>query len=302
MLPRACSGKLMEQAREWQVVDLLKTTEAFFSSKGVDEARIGAELLLSQVLGLKRIELYLNYQRPVFPDELERFRGLCRQRLEGLPLQYIAGEQIFYGLQFHVDGRVLIPRPETELLVEHALGFLEKEENARVMDIGTGSGCIAVTMALRNPSLVVDALDCSTDALAVALSNAEAHKVQDRVGFHQADMFSDSFSVPFSAGSYGLIVSNPPYIPDAEWDHLQREVREYEPRLALTTPTGMECYRAIATHAVKLLKPEGVLCVEVHADGAEAVSAIMASAGFSSISVMQDYSRLDRMISGRYLP
>ncbi|MDT9546023.1 MAG: peptide chain release factor N(5)-glutamine methyltransferase [Chlorobium sp.] len=290
---------LMEQVREWQVVDLLKTTEEFFSSKGVDEARIGAELLLSQVLGLKRIELYLNYQRPVYPDELERFRGLCRQRLEGRPVQYIAGEQFFYGLQFHVDERVLIPRPETELLVEHALSVLENTENSLVMDIGTGSGCIGITMALRNSSLVVDALDCSADALAVAQSNAEAHQVQDRVRFHEADMFSDSFTAPFASGSYSLIVSNPPYIPDAEWDLLQREVREYEPRIALTTPTGLESYRAIAGHAGELLKPGGVLCFEVHADGAAAVSDSMASSGFSSITVRQDYSGLDRIVSGR---
>ncbi|RTY38848.1 peptide chain release factor N(5)-glutamine methyltransferase [Chlorobium phaeovibrioides] len=290
---------LMEQVREWQVVDLLKTTEEFFSSKGVDEARIGAEMLLSQVLGLKRIELYLNYQRPVYPDELERFRGLCRQRLEGRPVQYIAGEQFFYGLQFHVDERVLIPRPETELLVEHALGFLENTQSARVMDIGTGSGCIAVTMALRNASLVLDALDCSVEALAVARGNALAHKVQDRVRFHEADIFRDSFTAPFSAGTYSLIVSNPPYIPDAEWELLQREVREYEPRLALTTPTGMECYRAIAGHAGELLKPEGVLCFEVHAEGAAAVGAIMDSSGFSAITVTKDYSGLDRLVSGR---
>lgn len=293
----------MERHASWQVVDLLRTTIDFFTSRAVDEARISAELLLAHVLGVPRLNLYLQHDRPVMPDELDRFRELCRQRLNGRPVQYLAGEQFFYGLRFQVDERVLIPRPETELLVETALECLAEsgEEAPSVLDIGTGSGCIPVTMALRHRGLCADAVDISPEALDVAAANIAAHEVGERVLPVRADLFDPAFAERLGkrAGSYDLVISNPPYIPDSEWEELQAEVRDYEPRLALTVPEGTECYGAIAAHASRLLRPGGLCCFELHADAAEAVRALMQEAGFGSIRVQKDYSGHDRVMVGR---
>lgn len=293
----------MAELKEWQVISLLKTTADFFEAKKVDEPRISAELLLGHILGQSRLQLYLHHNRPVYQDELDRFRELCRQRLEGRPVQYITGEQYFYGLEFNVDERVLIPRPETELLVEHALECLGMtgrggSGQAKVLDIGTGSGCIAVTMAKLCPSLTVTALDCSPDALDIARINAARHAVESRIAFIEADMFDALFASALPESYYDLIVCNPPYIPESEWNGLQEEVRQYEPKIALTTPLGMECYAAVSLLAEKLLVPDGTLCFELHADGAAAVSELMAASGFSGVTVSKDYSGLDRFISG----
>ena len=293
----------MEELKEWHVVELLKTTADFFSAKNVDEPRRSSELLLGHVLSKSRLQLYLHHDRPVYQEELDRFRKLCRQRLDGRPVQYITGEQYFYGLQFMVDERVLIPRPETELLVEHALASLGMTKRgdaaeAKVLDIGTGSGCIAVTMAKFSPSLRVTAVDNSLDALAVARENAAKHGVESQMTFIHADMFDEQFASKLPENLYNLIISNPPYIPRAEWEGLQREVRQYEPESALTTPEGTECYRVIASLAPSLLVPGGKLCFELHADGAAMVSEFMVLHGFTGITVSKDYSGLDRIISG----
>ena len=293
----------MEEVKVWEVVELIKTTTEYFVAKKVDEPRISAELLLGHVLSKSRLELYLHHNRPVYQDELDRFRAFCRQRIEGRPVQYIIGEQFFYGMQFMVDERVLVPRPETELLVEHALeslgmtgrgGSLE----AKVLDIGTGSGCIAVTMATLCPELKVTAVDFSLDALAVARLNAAKHGVESRIAFVFADMFEEFFAAKLPASSYDLIISNPPYIPALEWEKLQREVKQYEPKIALTTRHGLECYPAIAAQATKILVPGGTLCFELHADAAVKVSKIMEGQGFRGIRVAKDYSGHDRIISG----
>jgi release factor glutamine methyltransferase len=293
----------MEEPKEWQVVELLKRTTDFFVEKQVSEPRLSAELLLGSVIGKSRLELYLHYSRPVYKEELDRFRALCRQRLEGRPVQYIIGEQNFYGLEFTVDERVLVPRPETELLVEHALeslGFSNRggAGEANILDIGTGSGCIAVTMAKLCPSLKVTAVDCSVEALAVAQKNASRHGVESRISFIKADMFDKEFAAKLTGAPFNLIISNPPYIPEAEWESLEREVRDYEPKLALTVPMGIECYRAITEHSVNLLLPGGKLCFELHADAASLVSDLMTDHGFSSVTVSKDYAGLDRIISG----
>jgi release factor glutamine methyltransferase len=293
----------MEEPKVWQVVELLKRTTDFFIEKQVSEPRLSAELLLGSVIGQSRLELYLQHSRPVYKDELDRFRALCRQRLEGRPVQYILGVQHFYGLEFTVDERVLIPRPETELLVEHALEFLGFSSRggtgeAKILDIGTGSGCIAVTMAKLCPSIQVTAVDCSLEALALARMNAARQGVESRISFVHADMFDEAFAAKLTGAPFNLIISNPPYIPEVEWESLQPEVRQYEPKLALTTPQGIECYRAVTEHAGRLLLSGGKLCFELHADAADAVTALMTLQGFTSISVSKDYSDHDRVITG----
>ena len=290
----------MSEERVWSVVELLKTTIAFFTEKKIDEPRLSAELLLGRVLGLQRLQLYLDHERPVMPKELEAFRAACRERLLGRPVQYIAGEAFFYGYRFFVDERVLIPRPETELVLEHAMerlasSGLASTQTPSILDIGTGSGCIAITLALRLPGARLTAADVSPDALDVARRNAEAHGVADRIRFVEADALDASFAEK-AGGPFDLVISNPPYIPEAEWTTLQEEVKQYEPRLALVAPQGFEYYESIVAAAPALLRKGGVLCFELHADGAAGVRKLVAS-GFSGVEVMQDYNKLDRALS-----
>ncbi|MGC8774119.1 MAG: peptide chain release factor N(5)-glutamine methyltransferase [Chlorobaculum sp.] len=290
----------MPEEKVWSVVELLRTTIAFFAEKKIDEPRLSAELLLGHVLGLQRLQLYLDHERPLTLKELEAFRAACRERLQGRPVQYIAGEAFFYGYRFFVDERVLIPRPETELVLEHAMerlaaSGLDSADSPSILDVGTGSGCIAITLALRLPGARVTAADVSADALDVARRNADAHGVADRVRFVEADALSASFADAVG-GQFDLLVSNPPYIPEAEWATLQEEVRQYEPRLALVAPSGFEYYQSIAVAAPSLLRKGGVLCFELHADGAAEVRNLLVSS-FADVQVMQDYNKLDRGLS-----
>lgn len=294
-----------EQQKQWCIVDLLKTTAVFFAGRQVDEPRLSAEILLSHVFGKERLWLYLNHERPVSGSELAVYRELCRQRLEGRPVQYITGEQYFYGKRFLVDERVLIPRPETELLVEHVASALDSRKDrdsgfvCRVLDIGTGSGCISVTLALLLGYPAFTAIDRSVPALEVARSNAEKHGVLSRIRFLEADMFDAGLASRFD-DRFDLIVSNPPYIPEEEWAGLQKEVQGFEPKEALVTPDGTASYMAICRLASSILKPGGELCLEVHADGALRARALMESAGFCGIIVRKDYSGNDRIVSGTF--
>ncbi len=293
----------MGELKEWRVVDLLKTTADYFVTKAVDEPRLSSELLLGHVLSQSRLQLYIDHDRVLTREELDQFRVLCRERLDGRPVQYITGEQFFYGLPFQVDERVLIPRPETELLVEHSLELLgtimpDGAPEPTLLDIGTGSGCIAVTLAKLSPSLRIVAVDASPDALAVARLNAAKHGVESQIRFIQADMFEPYFIAKLPVVPYDLIISNPPYIPRVEWEGLQREVRQFEPEMALTTIRGIECYQAITAVAPSLLRAGGVLTFELHADGAAAVSDSMTEQGFTNLIVTKDYSGFDRILSG----
>ncbi len=292
--------------KEWRTVELLEAAAGHFGASRVPEARLSAEVLLAHVLGKSRLDLYLEHDRPVYADELERFRSLCRERQRGRPVQYLTGEQWFYGRSFAVDGRVLIPRPETELVLEHALErhkALSGEERGgfRALDIGTGSGCIAVTLALREPQAVVTAVDVSAPALDLARENASRHGVRERIRFERADVLQGTFG-RIAGGPFDMIVSNPPYIPLREWEGLQPEVRDHEPRTALVAPGGFEFYDAIAERSRELLGPGGLLCVELHADGAGRASEIVSRAGFRRIEVHKDYSGLDRVLSGVVKP
>jgi len=291
-----------EHTRQWRTLDLLKVTEEHFREKKIDEARLHAEILLAHVLQESRMDLYLNYDRPVEQPQLEAFRVLCRDRLKGRPLQYITGEQIFYGYSFSVDERVLIPRPETELLFEYALerwqaGAPAPESGPEILDIGTGSGCLAVLFAITVPDARITAVDVSAEALEIAALNAEKHGVTERIRFVQSDALHPGFSEKL-AGRYDLIVSNPPYIPESEWSALQKEVKEYEPKIALTISDGFAFYHAITRSASVLLRAGGVLCFELHADGASVVSGSMRDGGYEGIAVQKDYAGLDRVISG----
>jgi release factor glutamine methyltransferase len=288
----------MTEEKLWDVVTLLKTSADFLKQKGIDEARLNAEWLLARVLDLKRFDLYLNFDRPVSPKERERYRELIRRRLSGEPLQYILGETEFFGITLKVDKRALIPRPETELLVEEVINELSKSESLmKILDVGTGSGCIAIALAKTLKASHITAVDSSPDALALAKENAELTGTHEKITFIEADAllpdFAQRFAEPFDA-----LVSNPPYIPIAEKPTLQKELT-FEPEQALFTQTGFEFYEKLCADAKTLLKPNGLLAFELHADGSATVKAIAEKHGFKNIELKKDYSGHTRMLLAR---
>lgn len=279
--------------KEWTVISLLKTSADFLKQKGFSDARLTAELLLAAVLGLQRVELYMNFEQPLSQKELEQFRTLFRRRLSGEPVQYILGQEEFFGLKFEVNPSVLIPRPETELLVEQVIDDFAANAPS-ILDIGTGSGAIAVALAKSLPQATLTAIDISNDALQVAQRNAARHDVQARIEFLCLDALSPNF-VSYFSKSFDVIVSNPPYIPLSEKESLQREVRDFEPYLALFTNSGFEFYEKITSDARSLLRAGGKLYFELHADGKEKVGAILEQGGFQNISFKNDYQGITRI-------
>ncbi len=293
---------MQDSESQWLTLDLLKVAEEHFREKKIEASRLNAEILLAHVLRSTRMDLYLRYDRPVYQEELDAFRSLCRERLNGRPLQYITGEQIFYGHSFLVDERVLIPRPETELVLEHVLdrmraGKAVKGGNVTILDIGTGTGCLAITLALELSGANITAVDLSAEALEVAGHNARIHGVSDRIRFLQVDALAPGFADAVD-GEYDVILSNPPYIPEPEWAGLEKEVKDYEPKIALTTPDGFAFYHAITAHAPALLRAGGVLCFELHAEGAPKVLEIVNARNFRDVELHRDYSGWDRVLSG----
>jgi release factor glutamine methyltransferase len=278
----------------WTVRRVLDWTRQHFEKQQIDSARLTAELLLTHVLKLKRVALYMDLDRPLEKEELATYRALIQRRLAGEPTQYLVGAWEFYGRTFFVDPRVLIPRPETELLVEAVLRALPKDAPCRVLDLCTGSGCIATTIAAERPQASVWATDLSPDALAVARSNAERHHVDGRVTFFEGDLFG-----PLPQGArFDAVVSNPPYVKTGELAGLQREVQK-EPRLALDGGAdGLIFLRRIIDAAQASLVPGGLLALELGEDQGAAVKELLTRAKFHDVRVQPDLERHDRMAFG----
>lgn len=266
---------------------------------GIDEARLNVELLLAHALDLPRISLYTSFDRPLNRDELARFRGLFERRLRREPLQYIVGSANFMGLSIQVDSRVLIPRPETESLIEQVMIRCNNpsvDTTVNILEVGTGSGNIAVALGKYVKRVSVCTLDVSSDALEVARHNAVAHQVIDRIEFHHASIFDDIDKV--LAKRFDYLVSNPPYVARSEWDGLQDEIRFHEPRNALTDEQdGLEFYRRIAEIAPYVLIDGGTILVEVGYAQARAVLDIFTSAGCVDVAVTNDLGGIPRVVS-----
>lgn len=277
--------------QRWTIRKVLDWTRARFERESVDSARLTAEILLAHTLKTERVKLYMDLDRPLVADELGAFRALIQQRLGGEPTQYLVGHREFYGRRFAVDARVLIPRPETELLVEAVLRALPKDATARALDLCTGSGCVALTLAAERPAAEVWASDLSSGALAVAVANAAVMGLTERVRFFEGDLFA-----PLPAGArFEVIVSNPPYIRTSELATLQREVLR-EPRAALDGgDDGLAIIRRIADEAHTWLVPGGRLALEIGDDEGEAVKTLLTRAGYHDVKIEQDYARLDRL-------
>ncbi len=279
----------------WTPLRLLGWTQEFFAKKGVDAPRLTAELLLAHALGCDRVRLYLDFDKPLGDPELARYRELVRRRAEGEPTAYLVGRREFFGHPFQVDARVLVPRPDTEALVEAALERTRSVSmSMRALDLCTGSGCVAVTLAKERPTSTVYATDASEDALAVARENAlrlGAYNVALRAG--------DLYGAVDPALRFDVITANPPYVARGEVPTLMQDVRDFEPRMALEAgDDGLDVIRRVVAGAPAHLVPGGVLAVEVGAGQAPAVAELLRAAGFAAIELRRDYARIERVVSG----
>ena len=265
----------------WTVSSTLAWTRGYLERKGDENPRVSAQWLLSAATKLTRMELYTNFDKPLTPDELASLKAMLLRRVAGEPLQYISGRAPFRTIEVEVVPGVLIPRPETEVLVGEALAFLPKDEERLVLDLCCGSGCIACAVATERPAASVIAADISPEAVAVTKRNVSALGLEKRVTVVQGDLFE---AVPADLkGFIDVIITNPPYVPTAVVDGLSDEVVKFEPRLALDGGAdGLDVFRAILEPAQAFLAPGGVLTAELHETCLEAASALAEDAGFAT--------------------
>ncbi|MCE2502846.1 MAG: peptide chain release factor N(5)-glutamine methyltransferase [Chlorobi bacterium] len=278
------------QTEIWTILRLIEWGTSYFREKRIDSPRLTIELMLAHILNLKRFDLYVQFDRPMLEDELLKLRSMVKQRVAREPLQYILGEAEFHGRRFSVRPGVLIPRPETELLVDEAL---RRTKSLRCLDVGTGSGCIAITISLERPETEVVAIDLSEEAIEIALENAERLKA-GLIDFQNIDFFDDE--AVKSLGSFDLIISNPPYVSTNEMSELQIEVRDYEPRIAVIDGNdGLSFYRRLVELAPVLLRREGEIFLELGYGTANAVRQMFEKGGFQ-VEIYSDYDRIERIL------
>jgi release factor glutamine methyltransferase len=286
--------------RKWTVLPLLEWTAHYLRERSFEESRLNAELLLAHALRLPRLGLYLQFDRPLAARELALFKKLLLRRMTHEPVQYILGETEFMGLPFEVTSAVLIPRPETENLVEESIRWLKSSGSAggRILEIGTGSGNIAVALGKFLPGAHVTSLETSGDALEVARRNCERHGLGN-VEFLRRDVFSAELEGEFDGRVFDAVVSNPPYVSEAEFNLLEPEVREFEPRLATTDGAdGFRFIRRIAGLATGVLRPGGGLFLEIGYGQAEAAARIARESGLTGIGVQNDFGGIGRILTG----
>ncbi len=283
----------------WRPLELVRWSADFFARKGIDTPRLDAELLLARVLGWSRIDLYARFEAAVPADKLARFRQLIQRRAQREPLKYILGEAEFRSLSFLVDRRVMIPRPETETLVNEVLKLaaqLPRKPTLTIADMGTGSGNIAIALAKELPTARVVASDISAGALEVARLNAEKLGVVDRVTFLQGDLYQP-FLDRGMEGKIDLVVSNPPYVAEEDCHRLQPEVVQYEPRVALVAAEGgFAVIRGLVEQAPGMLNPGGWLLFEIGEGQAQKVLEFLRkSADFITTTTISDHQGIERV-------
>ena len=286
--------------RVWKLLDILEETSRFFAARGLENARLQAELLLAAVLEIKRLDLYLQFERPLHTEEVDVYRDYVRQRVQRVPVQYILGATAFRELELTVTPAVLIPRPETEVLVALALHHLKDMSAPWVMDLGCGAGCIGVCVAHEHTRARVASVDISVEALKMTWKNALKNQVGDRLHCLCGDLFE--FFRGQETRRFDAIVSNPPYVHSSRIAALEPEVRDHEPHLALDGgEDGLVYYARIAAQAADFLVPEGVLILEVgDAAQAEDVDALLRQSGyFGDVEVHPDLNDIPRVLISR---
>ncbi len=282
-----------------QVIEIIQLMSKYLEDKGIENARLNAELLSGHVLNLDRVQLYLNFEKPVEKDEADQLRELLKRRANHEPVQYILGETEFYSLKFKVNKHTLIPRPETEILIDailkiHETDFQHKKKT-NILDIGAGCGNIPVTLTKNLATVYVTSIDINSDALKTAQKNAEVHGVADRIQFLHQDVFEDNMN---SFPQFDLIVANPPYIAEDEFNNLPEEIKKYESHTALFGgKDGLKFYHRIVELAKNKLADQGYMTVEIGAaQGKKVQNLFQAKEIFESVHIEKDYNQRDRVV------
>lgn len=281
------------------VLEAIQLSTAYLEKKGVESARTNAELLLAEILKCKRLELYLSFDKPLKEDELSVYREFIRKRGLRIPLQYILGFVDFYGYKFSVDENVLIPRPETELLVEKIIEVYSEKSSVKILDIGSGSGNISIVLGNKISQSIVIGVDISEEAIRIAEKNKKTLMEKDNLSFMKADVFNNDIK---SLGKFDIIVSNPPYISLNDFNDLEPELKNYEPRISLTDESdGLSFYKKIISISKDILNINGRIYFEVGKDQYNFICELMLANGFSNISITKDYAGIQRIVSGDLL-
>lgn len=280
------------------VLDAVQKSTEYLEKKGIESARLNAELLLAEILNCKRLDLYLRFEKPLSDDETNKYRDWIARRGKFEPLQYIIGSVEFYGLKFNVNSSVLIPRQETEILVETIIEQNKSRNGLKILDIGTGSGIIPVVLAKHLSDVQIISIDVSPDAISTAQNNAVLNEVEAKISFVHQSIFESVFE----QDEFDIIVSNPPYVSKDEYISLQKEITEFEPKIALTDDgDGFKYYNFITGKAKFWLKKTGKLYFEVGMDQHERVIEIMNDNEFKNVAAVKDYLNIERVIKGEKL-
>jgi release factor glutamine methyltransferase len=284
------------QPQTWTIEGVLRWATDDFRARGLEKPQLDAQVLLAHALSATRTQLVIDAKKPLAPDELARFRDMVKRRRMHEPVAYVLGAREFYGRMFRVDKRALVPRPDTETLVTVALARTQAcSMSMRALDLCTGTGCVAITLARQRPTARVHATDVSTDALALAAENAQRLGAYN-LSFTHGDLFA---AVPTALAPFDVITANPPYIASAEIATLARDIKEHEPRLALDGGAdGLDLVRRIITGAPPMLASGGVLALEVGAGEAHATGQLFEERGFTCVTITRDYGGIERIVDG----
>ncbi|MFL2989606.1 MAG: peptide chain release factor N(5)-glutamine methyltransferase [Candidatus Neomarinimicrobiota bacterium] len=276
----------------WRIIDVINWGVKYFQDKSFENPRLEIEIFLQHILDYKKIDLYINFEQEISKKNLKRLKGLVKRRVKKEPIQYITGVSNFYGRNFSVSKSVLIPRPETEILINVSINYLSSKKNPFIIDVGTGSGCIGITLAKELPSSNVIAIDYSQQALNIAKKNSELIGVKN-IEFIKLDFLSENLNYIADA-----IVSNPPYIPQKDVHSLMKDVKEFEPHKALTDNNdGLEFYRVFANKLDVILGKSGALIIEVgRGNHSEEVKKIFKGFGYNNIEMINDYNKDVRVL------
>jgi len=278
------------------VLEALNLSTEYLNKKGIESARLNAELMLAHILNCKRLQLYLMFDRPLDENELSLYREFLARRAKREPLQYILGEVEFYNIKLKVNQDVLIPRPETELLVEKIVKDYSHKSDFKFLDIGIGSGNISIALLVNLPNSQGVGIDISDSALALAKSNAEFNLVKDRLELIHFDILKDDIQL---LGKFDAVISNPPYVSSEDFETLEPELKVYEPHIALTDfYNGLTFYRKIISIAHSLLKEEGKVYFEIGKGQSNEVKALMEDSRIKNLNIIKDYQGIERIICG----
>ena len=278
------------------ILEVIAKSIEYLDKKGIESPRANAEILLANILNCKRLELYLMYEKPLRDSELNNYREFLKRRSNYEPVQYITGSVEFYALELKVTPAVLIPRPETEILVEVIIDSVKKEDELFILDFGSGCGNISIALAENLPNVHVTGIDISKDAIMIANENLEKYKLNDRVNFVKGDILK--FNVN-NFSNYDIIVSNPPYVSQNDYLNVQKEIKNFEPKVAVTDfSDGYKYFVKIITLASGILKSGGKLFFEMGEGQSKKINELLIKNDYKEINVFKDYQKIDRVISG----